>query len=80
MKIQRPRVRTVDGHEVPLQNDQGLQQEDFLDAAAFEQMLDGVASRHDATVNPALREDVPAYGAAKSTVSARFARATGELL
>jgi len=31
-------------------------------------------------VDPALPEDLTAYGAGKSTVSARFARATGELL
>ena len=79
VKIQRPRVRTVDGREVPLQNYQGLQQRDLLDEAAFEQRLDGVASRHYDMVN-ALPEDLPTYGAAKSTVSARFARATGELL
>ena len=80
VKIQRPRVRTVEGQEVPLRHYQGLQQQDLLEEAAFEQMLDGVASRHDATVTPTLPEDVPAYGTAKSTVSARFARATGELL
>ena len=80
VKIQRPRVRTVDGQEVLLQNYRGLQQQDLLDEAAFEQMLYGVASRHDDTVNPTLPEDLAAYGAAKSTVSARFARATGELL
>ena len=71
VKIQRPRVRTVDGREVPLQNYQGLQQRDLLDEAAFEQMLDGVASRHYDMVN-ALPEDLPTYGAAKSTVSAHL--------
>lgn len=80
VKIQRPRVRTVDGQEVPLRNYQGLQQQDLLDEAAFERMLYGVASHHYETVNPALPEDLAAYGAAKSTVSARFAQATGELL
>ncbi len=80
VKIQRPRVRTVEGQEVPLRNYQGLQQQGLLDEAAFEKMLYGVASRHYATVPPTLPEDVPAYGTAKSTVSARFARATGELL
>jgi len=65
---------------VPLHNYQGLQQPDLLDEAAFERMLYGVASRHCDAVDPALPEDLTAYGAAKSTVSARFARATGELL
>ena len=80
VKIQRPRVRTVDGQEVPLRTDQGWPQPDLLDEAAFERMLYGVASRHYETVNPTPPEDLPAYGAAKSTVSARFAHATGELL
>jgi putative transposase len=80
VKIPRPRVRTVDGPEVLLQNYRGWQQQDRLDEAAFEQRLYGVASRHYDTVNPALPEDLAAYGAAKSTVSARCARATGELL
>ena len=80
VKIQRPRVRTVDGQEVPLRNYQGLQQQDLLDEVAFERMLYGVASRHYETVSPALPEDLPAYGGAKSTVSARFAHATGALL
>ena len=80
VKIQRPRVRTVDGHEVPLRNYQGLQQPDLLDEAAFERMLYGVASRHYAVADPTLPADLATYGAAKSTVSARFARATGELL
>lgn len=80
VKIQRPRVRTVEGQEVPLQNYQGLPQQDLLDEAAFEQRLYGVVIRHYAPVTPTLPEDVPAYGTAKSPVSARFARATGELL
>jgi putative transposase len=79
-KIQRPRVRTVEGQEVPLRNYQGWQQQGLWDEAAFEQRLYGVASRHYATVPPTRPEDGPAYGTAKSTVSARFARATGELL
>ena len=51
-----------------------------MDEAAFAHMLYGVASRHDATGPPTLPEDVPAYGTAKSTVSARFARAPEELV
>jgi putative transposase len=80
VKIRRPRVRTVDGQEVPLRNYRGVQQQEILDEAAFERMLYGVASRHYDAVDPALPEDLTAYGAAKSTVSARFARATGALL
>ena len=54
VQIQRPRVRPVDGQEVALRTP-GLQQPDRLDEAAFERMLYGVASRHDAGGSPGPR-------------------------
>ena len=80
VKLQRPRVRTQDGKEVELRNYRGLQQGELLDEAAFERMLYGVASRHYGVVDGGLPEDLDGYGTSKSAVSARFARATGELL
>ena len=80
VKLLRPRVRSMDGKEVPLHNYRGLQQGEVLDEAAFERMLYGVASRHYVVVGDALPEDLQAYGTSKSAVSAHFARATGKLL
>ena len=80
VKLQRPRVRTQDGKEVELRNYRGLQQGEILDEAAFERMLYGVASRHYGVVDGGLPEDLEGYGTSKSAVSARFARATGEIL
>jgi hypothetical protein len=80
VKVQRPRVRTRDGKEVELHNYQGLQHGEILDEAAFERMLYGVACRHYGAVDGGLPEELEAYGDSKSAVSARFARATGELL
>lgn len=80
VKILRPRVRTVDGKEVELRNYRGLQKGEILDEAAFERMLYGVASRHYGMVDGDLPRDLEAYGTSKSAVSARFARATGELV
>ncbi len=80
VKVKRSRVRTRDGKEVELRNYRGLQQAEILDEAAFERMLYGVACRHYGAVDGGLPEELEAYGDSKSAVSARFARATGELL
>jgi len=65
---------------VELRNYRGLQQGEILDEVAFERMPYGVASRHYGMVDSGLPEDLEAYGASKSAVSARFARATGEIV
>lgn len=80
VKIQRPRVRGKDGHDVRLQNYKKFHDETVLDELAFERMLHGVATRHYGEVGEALPSDMEGYGSSKSSVSERFARATGALL
>ena len=70
----RPRARTVDGHEVPLNSWVHFAAKDMFTQVVMERMLAGVATRRHA------RTGEPVGGAQRSTsksaVSRRFARQT----
>lgn len=80
VSVTHPRVRALDGEEVPLRIYQAFQDPTLVTQAALERMLFGLASRQqshaDAAMNAALEES----SLAKSTVSRRFIRATRQAL
>ena len=76
--VDRPRARTVDGHEVPLSSYGHFAAEDLLSQVVMERMLAGVATRrHARTAEPV---GTQVAGQAKSTsrsaISRRFVRQT----
>ncbi|MEM3648686.1 MAG: IS256 family transposase, partial [Thermoproteota archaeon] len=80
VKIEWPRLRTVDGEEVVLVNYNRLQSEDFLDTVEMERMLYSAASRHHEKVSNAVFSELRTYGMLGSTLSERFARRAAELV
>lgn len=86
ISVTRPRARTVDGHEVPLDCYAHFAADDLLEQVVMERMLAGVATRRHARVGEPVGETVT--GTAKSTsrsaVSRRFVKQTetalGELM
>jgi transposase-like protein len=80
VSIARPRVRGVDGAEVPLPSWEELSKTDPLTERAVEQMLIGVATRkYDRSLEP-LPDEVNSRGTSRSAVSRRFVNATAEKL
>jgi putative transposase len=84
--VSRPRARTLDGHEVPVQAYSAFACDDLLGQVVLERMLAGVATRRHARIAEPLGKDVleGARSTGRSAVSRRFIRATetalGELL
>jgi transposase-like protein len=76
VQVQRPRVRTLDGHEVQLPSWTAFGAEDPLDERAVEQMLVGVSTRRYARSLEPLPEALPSRGTSRSAVSRRFVAAT----
>jgi putative transposase len=76
--VQRPRVRSVDGHEIPLETWQRFSCEDPLDERAVEQMVIGVSTRKYARSLEAV--DADTRGDSKSAVSRRFVALTQKKL
>lgn len=74
--VSRPRVRSVDGHELPLPTWQEWSARDPLDERALEQMVLGVSTRRYARSLEPLPEAVPVRGVSKSAVSERFVYGT----
>ncbi len=74
--MQRPRVRSSAGRELPLPTWEHFASEDPLGARAHEQMLIGVATRRYARSLEPLGEGVEERGTSKSAVSRRFVAAT----
>ena len=76
--VTRPRARTVDGHEVPLESYAHFAADDLLSQVVMERMLAGVATRRHARAAEPVGEQVQA--AAKSTsrsaISRRFVKQT----
>ena len=76
--VNRPRARTVDGHEVPLESYAHFAADDLLSQVVLERMLAGVATRRHARAAEPVGEQVQA--AAKSTsrsaISRRFVKQT----
>jgi hypothetical protein len=84
--VERPRARTVDGHEVPLMSYEYFAVDDVLTQVVMERMLAGVATRrHARTVEPVgTQVDKEAKSTSRSAISRRFVKQTetalGELM
>jgi transposase-like protein len=76
VRIDRPRVRSKQGHELQLPTWQHLAKEDPLDDRATEQMLIGVTTRKYRRSLEPLPEQVEERGTSKSAVSRRFVSRT----
>lgn len=74
----RPRVRTTDGHEVPLRTYGHFASEDLLSQVVLERMLAGVATRRHARVAEPVGERATkaATSTSRSAVSRRFVKQT----
>ncbi len=78
--VRRPRVRGVDGREVPLATWERFSSADPLTPRAVEQMVLGVSTRNYArSIEPA-PPGISTRGTSKSAVSRRFVTATKEML
>ena len=73
--VRRPRVRSIDGVEVPLEVYENLQAEGAMPAAALAKMVRGVSCRDYADVVDTARAG---FGVKKSSVSRNFVEATRE--
>ena len=76
--VDRPRARTLDGHEVPLASYTHFAAEDVLTRVVMERMLAGVASRRHARVAEPVGTvvDKEAKSTSRSAVSRRFVKQT----
>ena len=66
VKVERPRARSVDGHELSLPSWQAWSARDPLDERAFEQMVLGVSTRRYARSLEALPNEFEVHGVGKS--------------
>ena len=78
VSVDRPRARTVDGHEVPLSSYAHFAAEDLLTQVVMERMLAGVATRRHARTAEPVGEQVGGHAksTSRSAVSRRFVRQT----
>ena len=77
VSVTRPRARTVDGHEVPLQSYVHFAAEDLLAQVVMERMLAGVATRRHARVAEPVGEAAGKHkSTSKSAISRRFVKLT----
>jgi putative transposase len=76
--VDRPRARTLDGHEVPLASYTHFAAEDVLTRVVMERMLAGVATRrHARTAGPVgAQVDKEAKSTSRSAISRRFVKQT----
>jgi putative transposase len=76
--VERPRARTVDGHEVPVTSYAHFATEDMLTQVVMERMLAGVATRRHARIGEPVGEKVSGTekSTSKSAISRRFVRQT----
>jgi putative transposase len=76
--VERPRARTVDGHEVPLASYEHFAAEDMLTQVVMERMLAGVATRRHVRTGEPVGEKVSGTekSTSKSAISRRFVRQT----
>ena len=76
--VDRPRARTLDGHEVPLSSYAHFAADDMLTQVVMERMLAGVATRrHARTAEPVgAQVDKEAKSTSRSAISRRFVRRT----
>ncbi len=78
VSVPRPRVRDVDGREVPLSSWSAFGDEDPLDERAVHQMLLGVSTRRYARSLEPLEPELRERGTSKSAVSRRFVEVTSK--
>jgi len=78
VEIIRPRARTLDGHEVPLQAYSEFAADDLLSQVVLERMLAGVATRRHARIAEPFGKAVleAASSTGRSAVSRRFVKET----
>jgi putative transposase len=76
VQVEKPRARTMDGHEVVLPSWAAFSADDPLHARALEQMLVGVSTRRYARSLEPVPDEVAARGTSRSAVSRRFIAAT----
>jgi putative transposase len=76
--VRRPRARTVDGHEVPLDTYAQFAADDLLGQVVLERMLAGVATRRHARIAEPLGKDVLEgdRSTGRSAVSRQFVKQT----
>jgi putative transposase len=79
-EVKRPRVRSTDGHELPLPSWQTWSSRDPLHERAVEQMVLGVSSRRYARSLELVPEELRVHGVSKSAVSERFVVGTARKL
>ncbi|MDQ0189369.1 hypothetical protein JI721_16780 [Alicyclobacillus cycloheptanicus] len=70
--VEKIRVRSVDGVEIPLETYQALQDPELLTRAALERMIHGLSTRNYAYGLEPVGDDVESFGTSNSTVSRRF--------
>jgi putative transposase len=80
VRVRRPRARSCEGEELPLQTWERFAGQDPLTPRAVEQMVLGVSTRNYARSVGAVPTSIPSRGASKSAVSRRFVRATEQTL
>jgi transposase-like protein len=78
--VEKMRVRSVDGREIPLETYQALQDPELLTQAALERMIHGLSTRNYAYGLEPVGEGLESSGTSKSSVSRRFIAATKKLL
>ncbi|MGH3343148.1 MAG: IS256 family transposase [Carbonactinosporaceae bacterium] len=78
VEVSRPRARTVDGHEVPLQAYAQFAADDLLGQVVLERMLAGVATRRHARIGEPVGDGVitGARSTGRSVVSRQFVKQT----
>ena len=76
ISVRKPRVRSVEGEEVPLPSWETLADEDPLDERVVEQATIGVSSRNYERSLEDLPDNVESIGTKKSSVSRRFVART----
>jgi len=76
--VERPRARTVEGHEVPLTSYEHFAADDLLSQVVMERMLAGVATRRHTRTGEPVSERVSGTqkSTSKSAISRRFVRQT----
>ena len=79
-QVERPRVRSIDGHELALPSWQAWSSRDPLDARALEQVVLGVSSRRYAGSLELVPPELGVHGVSKRSVSERFVAGTAKKL
>ena len=80
VRVRRPRVRSADGRELPLETWERFAEADPLTPRAVEQMVLGVSTRNYERSLDSAPSGVRSRGTSKSAVSRRFVGATREKL